>query len=331
VKVLVTGSNGFVGSHLVRQLLREGYQVRALLRTTSDTRLIKEELPDVEVAYGELRAPESLLEVARGVDAVVHCAAKTKAKTLKEYYQANARGALNLVEACNSCAGELVRLVLVSSVAVTGPGPASRPAVEERTPRPISHYGRSKALGERWVRLRSRVPFTIVRPAAVYGPGDSSGFLMVFDAVRRGWMPLIDGGLARTSLIYVADLARGILAALRSDAAVGQTYHLAHPRPCSQRQLQENIARAMGVMRPRRVFFPHLLLYPICLLSELRASLTGQVSMVNLQKIPELVAPGWVCSARKASDELGFTAGTPLSAGVRETLRWYVDNGWLSA
>ncbi len=327
MRVLLTGANGFIGSHLLQGLLERGFEVSILLRRTSDTRFIDEELDRVRVTYGGLRSAESLREAVDGAEAVVHCAAKTKALRREEYYAVNAEGTRNLVEACNASGAPLRRFVLVSSLSVSGPGTPADPAREDRRPRPVSDYGRSKMLAERWVRRRCRAPHSIVRPGAVYGPRDRD-FLLVFQTLLRGIVPLVNGGRQMVSLIYVRDVVRGILAALDCDAASGGTYHLAHPAPCSQRELQRRIADAMGV-RPVPVLVPHVLLYPVCAVQEAAARLTGRPSILNVQKVAEYAAPGWVCATDRAADDLGFVAETPLDEGLRLTLDWYLQHGWL--
>jgi len=327
VKVLLTGANGFVGSHILDHLVEGGHQVVALLRRTSDSRFIQENLPHVEVRYGSLESLESLCEAVRGADLVIHCAAKTKAVRWKEYYQVNGEGTRNLVAACNTCVASVRQLILVSSLAVSGPGTLGCPAREEAPPRPVSVYGKSKLLGEHYVRSESRVHFTILRPAAVYGPRDRDLYLP-FGAIRRGVAPLLAGGRYPLSLIYVADVAQAVLMAMGRVRGFGGTYHLAHPVPWTQRAFLAAIAEAMGA-RPWRLPLPVPTLYPICAVSELWSRLTSRPSIVNLQKIPEYCAPGWVCDTARAAEDLGFVAATPLGDGIRLTLRWYEDNGWL--
>jgi nucleoside-diphosphate-sugar epimerase len=182
-------------------------------------------------------------------------------------------------------------------------------------------------LAERWVRRGLRAPHVILRPAAVYGPRDVD-FYTLFKVVRWGLMPLIDGGRQPISLVYVRDAARAVRRALESVAAQGNIYHIAHSEPRSQRQFLECIAGVMGV-DPLRLRVPHVALYPVCLLQEAGARLTGRASIVNLQKIPEYAAPGWVASTAAAAEELGFVAGTDLAEGVHLTYEWYAGHGWL--
>ena len=327
MRVLLTGANGFVGSHVLDRLVEAGHQVVAFLRRTSDTRFIEPNLPRVEVRYGSLESVESLCQAARDAEAVVHCGAKTKAVRRNEYYQVNGEGTRRVVAACNAARGAVKQLILVSSLAVSGPGTAECPAREDAPPRPVSVYGRSKLLAETYVRTESRVPYTILRPAAVYGPRDRDLYL-AFRAVRRRLMPLIAGGRQPLNLIYAADVAEAVSKAVGCTRSYGGIYHLAHPVPWTQRAFLARIAAAMGV-RPRRVAVPVAVLYPVCAARELWSRITSRPSMLNLQKIAEYTAPGWVCTTARAAEDLGFAAATSLDEGIGLTVRWYEDNGWL--
>jgi nucleoside-diphosphate-sugar epimerase len=326
VRVLLTGANGFIGSHLLDRLVESASRVAILLRRTSNTRFIEGHLACVDVRYGSLESGDSLREACKDANVVVHCAAKTKAVRTREYYEVNADGTRNLVAACNA-SDSVEQLILVSSLAVSGPGTPESPASEEAEPRPVSHYGRSKALAERHVREDSRVPFTILRPAAVYGPRDSDMYL-AFRTIQRGLMPLIHGGRQPLSLICVADVVEGVLKSIGRASALGGTYHLAHPVPLTQRAFLGEVAEAMGA-KALRVAVPTAALYPLCLVRDLWSRITSKPSIMNLQKVPEYRAPGWVCSTARAAQDLDFVAPTSLGQGVRLTLKWYRENGWL--
>jgi nucleoside-diphosphate-sugar epimerase len=327
VNLLLTGANGFVGSHILDELLRLGHRVTVLLRQSSDTRHIRDQLPQVTVRRGSLEDADSLRQALQGVEVVVHCAGKTKAIHGREYYAVNVGGTACVVEACNGFSGSLRQLVLISSLAASGPGTVQAPAREDGSPRPVSHYGRSKWLGEKLVRRRSRVPYTILRPAAVYGPRDRD-FYLVFKMVGSGIVPLINGGMQPLSFVYAGDVAEAVGRAVGRDSALGRTYHVAHPVPCTQRDFALSIAGVMGV-EPARFYVPSFALYPVCLVDQAVSAITGTPSILNLDKIAEYTAPGWVCSTDLAAAELDFVAGTSLEEGLRRTLDWYGSQGWL--
>lgn len=326
MKVLLTGANGFVGSHVLDRLVESEHEPIVMLRRSSNTRFIESYLERVEVRYGSLESADSLRAAFEGAQVVIHCAGKTKVLRRADYYAANAGGALHVAEACNACAGTVRQLVLISSQAVSGPGTPDAPAREDAPPRPLSHYARSKARGERHVRERCRVPWTILRPAAVYGPRDGD-FLLLWRAAGGRVVPLV-GGAQPLSLIYAPDLAEAVLRCIGLERSFGGVYHVAHPAPCTQEELVRSLAAAQG-RRPLLLPLPGLVLYPVCAARGLWARITRRPTILNLDKVAEYRAPGWVCDTSRAREDIGFVAPTPLDEGVRSTLDWYREHGWL--
>jgi len=327
MNVLLTGANGFLGSHILDTLRQRGAAVRILLRRTSETGLIERQLPHVEVCYGSLQEPDSLEAAVRGMDCVIHCAGKTKVVRDRQYYSANLEGARNVVRAANAHKGSLRRLVHISSRAVLGPSTSDAPSSEDDAALPVSDYGRSKLLGEREVTGGCQVPYTVLRPSAVYGPRDRD-FLHLFRAVRMRLMPLFDGGRQEVNLVYALDVAEAVWRALEAPQAAGKTYNVASPHVSTARELGEEIARQMHV-RALPVRLPAAALYPVCLGQELLSRITGRASVLSRQRYRELRAAGWVCSVERIRRDLGFVARTPLSDGIARTLAWYRRHGWL--
>jgi len=327
VKVLLTGANGFVGSHVLDHLLASGHAVTVLLRTTSDTTLIAHNLGDVRVRYGSLSDVESLRSAARGTEVVIHCAGKTKAVRNRQYYDVNARGTANLVEACNGLGGCVKHLIFISSLAAAGPGTLSSPATEDGAPHPVSDYGRSKLMGERHVVEGCVAPYTILRPGAIYGPGDRD-FLLLFKTIRARLLPILGARCQRLSFVYAGDVARAVLLAMGNPRAFGRIYHVANPEPATAVEFAERVAALMKT-RPIHVPVPFWALYLVCVGQEALARLTHNPGILNIQKMREYKAPGWVCSVQRIQEELGFAAQTPLQEGIATTLRWYERHGWL--
>jgi nucleoside-diphosphate-sugar epimerase len=327
MKVLLTGANGFVGSHILDQLCAAGHPVRVLLRKTSRTRFIENHLPGAEVRYGSVTDAGPVQEAMRGADCVIHCAGKTKAIRAAEYDAVNLEGTRNVVRAVNAEKGTVKHLIHISSLAANHPAGADAPALETDAPRPVSEYGRSKLRAEELVRETCQAPFTILRPSAVYGPRDAD-FLPVFKAVRRHVMPLIGGGRMQLSLVYVGDVAAAALRCVGNPLAYRKTYHVASPEPCATRDFLREIAAVMKV-RTVPVYIPFALLYPVALGRELLARATGKPNILSSQKLREMKAPGWVCSTDLIRRDLQFTAATRLPEGIARTITWYEQNGWL--
>lgn len=324
--ILVTGGNGFVGSHLVEGLLAEGHQVRCLVRPSSDLSFVAA-LP-VEFVYGALDDRDSLERACRGVDAVYHFAGATKAVHVETYFRVNAQGTGALVEACWRANPALQRFVYCSSLSAVGPAAGPEPPDETGVPHPISDYGRSKLAGEEAVRAYAdRLPVVILRPAAIYGPRERD-ILTYFRIVNRGLKLLPGGGTQQVSVIHVSDLVRLALQVLRAEQAVGQTYFASDGQAHDLEALLDTIAAVLG-RRPLRIVIPVRWLEAVAALGGIGARLTGRPFLLNEQKVQELKQRCWLCDASKARRELGFVAQVDLPAGFAQTARWYRQQGWL--
>ena len=318
--ILVTGGTGFVGRHLLEKLASAGEPVRCLLRATAAPRRLPQ---GVEPALGDLASGQGLPDALRGVDVVIHLAGVTKALSPAAYYTGNARATRSLAAALQ---GRDTRLVHVSSLAAIGPSLDGKPVDEDTPPHPFTHYGKSKLEGER--AARSLAPTAvIVRPPIVYGPRDTSLFQLL-KSIARGLVLEISGGELWFSAIYVEDLADGLLAAARSAHAAGRDYFLAHSQPFSWSELNATAARIMG-RRPRVVRIPAAVAGAVGFCAEMWSQVTRNPGIISREKVAEACCTTWTCDPRRATLELGFTAPTPLSTGLVQTLAWYKEAGWL--
>jgi nucleoside-diphosphate-sugar epimerase len=326
LKVLLTGASGFVGSHILERLRARDIETVLLLRPASDLRFIQPHLPSVQVRHGSINDPASLQAALAGITDVIHCAGLTKARSSSEFLQGNQLGTRNVVAAVNAQSGRVRRLVHISSLAAIGPAGADNPAREEDPPHPVSDYGRSKLAGELEVRNQCRAEFVIIRPPAVYGPRDNA-FLSLFQAVNRHVLPRPSATQA-LSLVFVQDLAEGIVTCLEHPAAAGKAYFVAARQVVTGRDIANEIAAQINhwtVPLP----LPATLLWPVCAFRELWSRLTRKVSLLNLQKFAELRASGWVCDPSRLARETGYECKTMLKDGVAQTLAWYRQNHWL--
>ena len=328
---LVTGANGFVGSHLVEELLRQGHAVRCLVRPTSDVRWLTG-LP-VELSYGDVGDAGSLDLALSGVDIAYHVAGMTRARRPSEFHQVNATGTANLLEAAARRTSP-PRVVYVSSIAAAGPGPRDRPLREADVPRPISDYGRSKRAGERHAeRLADRVPVTVVRPPIVYGPRDHD-VLILFRLAQLGVFPQAGVRAKKLSVIHVRDLVRALVAAGTRGAVLGRSggaggvYFVADTGPYGWADLARAAATALGG-RVRVIPLPNVCLLAAGTVGELIARSTGRPGRFSLDKAVEGAARNWSCSADRAAAELGFARRFDLQAGFHDTVAWYRAQGWL--
>jgi dihydroflavonol-4-reductase len=325
--ILVTGGTGFIGTHLLEMLAAKGESVRGIVRARMPRRTaVPRSLPaGVETVYGDLASGEGLAEALRGADVVIHLAGVTKALRPEDYYRGNVDATGQLVRAM---AGRGMRLVHVSSLAAVGPAKPGAPLTEDAEPHPFTHYGKSKLLAERVVRELAP-DAVIVRPPVVYGPRDTDVFPLL-KSISMGLVLEMAGGERWFSAIYVKDLVEGLLAAARSPRAPGRAYFLAHAQPVSWGQLRTTAARIMARRTPRVVKVPFAVAHAVGACAELRARLCGKPGIVSREKIAEARCMAWTCDTTRAAGELGFVAPTSLDEGLKQTLAWYKEAGWLT-
>jgi dihydroflavonol-4-reductase len=326
MKVFITGATGFVGSLLTAELLNKGYEVRCLVRKQSNLRWIAD--LNVECHYGSLSDKSSLKKGVEGCEYVYHVAAQTKARTEAEFIKDNFEGTKNLVDAVIASGVILKRFVHVSTQAAVGPSPTLIPIGEDHTPNPLTWYGTSKLKAEEYVRSMSKkIPVTIVRPPAVYGPRDTD-VLEFFRTVKSGIIPQLGGKEKYLSLIHVADLVRGIIVAGEHNKSKGRVYFITSPKPYAWEDVARTTLKVLG-KKGFKVPVPVGLMKGIAFISEGVAALTRKSTIVNNQKVIEMEQDFWTCSPDRAREELGFEAQISLEDGIRETLAWYKENKWL--
>lgn len=325
MKALVTGATGFVGSHLVDALLGRGHQVTALIRSPAKAAGLADR--GVRLVKGDLADLAAIEEAVAGQQAVYHVAALTGAVNEAEFLEANREGTRRIAEAA-ARAGDLARLVLVSSGAAGGPARTGAPRDTGDPDRPVTMYGRSKLAAEEVVRL-APVPWTILRPPAVYGPRDRDGFLPVFRAAARyGIVPVFGDGSQELSLVHAADLATACMAAATSNATAGETYYVNHPEVITSAELARRVGEAVG--RPVRIVpLPHWLTRSALALTGTWAALRRQRTILRADKANEFVQPAWTGDPSRFMAATGWSPSREHAAGFAETAAWYREQGLL--
>jgi dihydroflavonol-4-reductase len=329
VTTLVTGATGFVGSAVLRALLRRGEPVRALVRPSSSLRLL--EGLAVEIVTGDLGEPASCRAPLRGCDALFHVAADYRLWVPQPaaMYRTNVEGTRELLLA--AAAAGVSRIVYTSSVATLGLR-ADRLPSDEATPAAladmIGHYKRSKFLAEQAVRALvadSGLPVVIVNPSAPVGPADArptpTGRVLLEAA--RGRIPAyVDTGL---NLVHVDDVAEGHLLAFER-GRIGERYILGGDNLPLGKMLAQ-IANLVG-RKPPRLRLPSRALLPVAVIAEAIARLgIGGEPLVTADGVRMARKPMYFTSA-KAERELGYRS-RPAVEGLRDAIDWYRRCGYL--
>src|ERR1051326_7881449 len=326
MRVLITGATGFIGSHLAETLSARGDSIRCLVRQTSDLKWIQH-LP-IEYIYGDLFDPKILREAVTGMDAVYHLAGVTKARTKPEYFQGNQIATRNLLEATLEANPKIPRFIHISSQTAVGPS-VNGTAVNEDSPcHPITTYGMSKLEAEKeCLKLQDKLPITIIRAPAVYGPRDKDVFEF-FNTMNRGLQPMIGFNDKTVSLIHVKDLVDGIVLAGGHPKAIGQTYFISSERFYDWKEVGEVTGRIMN-KKAIRIRIPEFAVYAIGAMSELVGFMTRKAMLLNLEKVRDIVQQAWTCDVSKAKQDLGFHESCTLETGIKNTVEWYRKQGWL--
>lgn len=323
---VVTGASGFVGSHIVDELLASGARVRCLLRPGSSTRWL--DGSSAEIVRVPLDRVEPIAEAFRGATWIIHAAGLTKARYPREFHEANVNATERVLRAAMQAGDGLERFLLVSSQSVAGPAaPDGRPVTEGERPDPASAYGVSKLRAEELtLLLRGRLPVVVIRPPAVYGPRDTA-IHKVFAAVKRHVLPVLRRG-GRFTLVYVEDLARAVHLALVEPRALGEVYFVGEPEATDYVEVGECVERALGTWA-WTVSPPFFVLDAGAIVSETLGILTRSVPLLTREKLREIRAGDWVCSSAKIRAHLGWEPRFPLEEGIQRTADWYRKEGWV--
>jgi nucleoside-diphosphate-sugar epimerase len=323
MKILVTGGTGFVGSHLIRELLKDDRnRVYALVR--DNAKLKSCDFQDrVTAINGDLFRSDPF---PADIELVFHLAALTKIVSPQEFIRINHEGTRSLMEKLKPLKN-LRKVVLLSSLAAAGPSRETGALREEMPAKPVSLYGKSKLAQEKIFVEQCQAPFVIIRAPIVFGPGDMD-MLDAFRMVRMGIIPVLGRKERRYSVIYVKDLVRGMIAAAASPCQ-NEIFYITNLEPVSWLELLEEAAGMMGKKKTRKIVIPEILGRGLAELAEIRIRAFKRKAIFSRDKFREMKFPAWVCSAAKIDNMLHFRAQTPFPDALRETIRWYRERNLL--
>lgn len=330
MKVLVTGATGFIGGHLVEDLHNRGYSVIAMARKTSNISRLKE--LGLEIRYADLTDPPSLVEATKGVDAVVHLAAYYTFHGKKElYWKVNVEGTRSLIEACLK--NGVTRFIYCSTTEAVGPV-KNPPATEDVEPNPTYEYGRSKLAAERIVRSYGEkgLKYTILRPSGVYGPrnvNDVSYWFITGFAKKALWSYFIVGsGDTLIQFVHVKDVVQGFRLALEKEISIGQTYFITEDRAYTYNEVYQILADIVGREPPKIHISPvlaKLMMFPV----EVAYKVLGKENFMWHVSTVDAVTQHRAYNIEKAKRELGYRPRYDLRTGLRETVEWYKQHGYI--
>lgn len=298
----LTGATGFVGGHVLDQALASGYQVRALARRDQPAR------DGVTWIRGDLADHAALTNLCGGADAVLHIAGVVNAPDAAGFEAGNVAGTANVVAAAK--AAGVARFVHVSSLSAREPD--------------LSQYGGSKARAEAVVAA-SGLDWTMVRPPAIYGPGDTE-MLDLFKAAKLGIIPLPPHG--RLSVIHAADLARLLLAlATQQAAANNRIFEADDGQPGGWTHV--GFARALGKAFGKKVWPVSLPAPVIGLGARIDGLLRGKKAKLTADRAAYFCNPDWVIDDAARPPASLWVPQIDTQDGVKDTADWYRQRGWI--
>jgi len=296
--VFITGATGFIGQNLATGLLTSGHRVRVLIRPglQSDVRV-----PDgCEQIPANLLDTEKLAEIVAATDAVIYCAGSVRGRSAADFAAANVGGVEAMTQALEE-SGNPPPLLLISSLA------ASRPQ--------LSHYACSKFKGEQVLTAQRNLPWTILRPPAVYGPGDKE-MLPLLQWIRRGYVVHPGPREQRLSLLYVDDLVRAIEAWLaKPQNVVHSIFSIDDGTPGGYDWPE--IAEAVSEQPARLVRIPRGVLNPVAVLNLSLSYVFRYAPMLTPGKVQELLQPDWLCDNSEFVGATGWRPKVNLTEGAR--------------
>lgn len=331
MKILVTGASGFIGSFIVEEALNRGFETWAAVRKSSSRKYLQDERTHfIEL---NLSSKEQLAEQLRDCDFdyVVHAAGVTKCLNKADFQRINTEGTKNLVDALLEVKMPLKRFIFVSSLSIFGAIKEQQPYEEIRetdTPQPNTAYGRSKLAAEQYLEsLGTRVPYIILRPTGVYGPREKDYFIMAKSIKGHSDFAV---GFKRQDItfVYVRDVVQAIFLALEK-GQTGRKYFLSDGNVYQSVTFSNLIHEELGRPWWIRITAPVWVLRIVTFFGEYIGRMTGKVTALNNDKYNILRQRNWRCDIQPAIDELGYQPQYDLQRGVKETIKWYKENGWL--
>ncbi len=326
-RVLVTGATGFTGSVLARKLVEAGLAVNAVARASSNIEPLKD--LSIEWFRGEVFDPETVSKASEGAEYIFHIAAAYReAKASKDVYAKVHVESTKLLAQAAMRNPNFKRFVHISTVGVHG-HIQHPPAVENSPFNPGDTYQETKAQAELWLRdfaRRNRLPFAVVRPCGIFGPGDRRLF-KVFKMASKGWLVILGRGRCLYHLIHVEDLANIIILAATHPAVLNEVVIAGNTESISVVTMAEIIAAELG-RRVRIIRLPAWPFFALGAVCEAVCKPLGIEPPIYRRRVA-FYTKDRSFDTRKLTEKLGYQHVYTNEDGLKQTARWYLDQGWL--
>lgn len=338
-KILITGASGFIGSFIVEEALKQGFETWAAIRKSSSKAFLKDER--IHFIELNLSSEEQLHEQLKNhqFDYVVHAAGVTKCLHPEDFFRINTEGTKNLVRALLDLQMPLKRFVYISSLSIMGAIREEQPyrEISERDKaQPNTAYGKSKLEAEQWLDATNRqliekgqapFPYIILRPTGVYGPRERDYFMM-FKSIQAHTDFAVGYKQQDITFVYVTDVVQAVFLALEK-GEIGRRYFLSDGEVYQSSTFSDLIRKELGNPWWIRITAPLWVLRIITFCGDRIGHLTGKITALNNDKYHIMKQRNWRCDIGPARQELGFEPQVQLEEGVRRSVAWYKKNKWL--
>jgi dihydroflavonol-4-reductase len=323
---VVTGANGFVGSHLVDYLLTKNFEVRCIVRKSSNLRWLENK--NVIVFDCGLFDKEGLREVFKDANFIFHVAGVVKAKDEVGYFRGNVEATKVLLEVAKEMKKSIRKFLVVSSQTVSGPSSNGKPVNEETECKPMTTYARSKLKQEQvTLSYKDIFPVTICRAPAIYGERDTEIFIY-FQVFNKGLTTMIGFGKKELSLLHVADLVEGLYLAAISEKADGEIYFISSEKFYTWDEVGEITSRVLN-KKAFRIRLPHFIVFTVAAFAQFFAMFSSKPATLNIEKAKDLTQGYWTCDTSKAIRVLGYRQKVSIEEGIKRTCDWYKELKWI--
>lgn len=327
MKVLVTGGTGFTGKALVRRLIEMGHQVVALdYKEGLKTQEIREW--GAEVILGSVTDMDIVRRAVEGVEVVHHVAAAFREMDVPEsyYYEVNVEGTRNVLQAALDAG---VRKVIYCSTCGVHGNVDHPPAGEDAPIRPADYYQRTKWEAEPLARefFERGLKTTILRPAAIYGPGDPERFYLIFKRVAGGTFPMFGNGRTLYHPLYIDNLVDAFILAMEDGKGEGEAYLIADEQYIQIEDLVRRVGKALGI----DVKIPHYPVWPVVVVGHIveKACKPFGIKPPIFPRRVDWYRQNRAFRIDKARKDLGYQPRVGIDEGLRRTAEWYQREGLL--
>lgn len=332
--ILVTGASGFIGSFIVQEALKRRFGVWAGVRATSSRKYLTErKIHFLELDFAHPNELRAQLSGHKGTynkfDYIVHCAGVTKCTNQHEFDHVNYLQTKYFLDTLLELNMVPKQFIYISTLSVFGPIREKdyTPIREDDMPAPNTAYGLSKLKAELYIQSLPGFPYVIFRPTGVYGPREADYFLMAKSIKQHVDFSV---GYKRQDLtfVYVKDIVQAVFRGIEKQVS-RRAYFLSDGNVYSSRAFSDLIQKELGEPFVIHLKCPLIILKVVSLLAEFAASRSGKGSTLNSDKYKIMKQRNWQCDITPAMHELGYAPEYDLEKGVKETIAWYKDEGWL--